>query len=54
MSQVYTAFTSFAADYERPADEKKLPPPIALLVFIGLGLAAWVPVLLPLYLLLGR
>jgi hypothetical protein len=54
MTQVFAAFGSFAAGYSGPADEEKLSPRTALLVIAGLALAAWVPVLLPLYLIFGR
>jgi hypothetical protein len=46
--------TLFLADRVNPTAERSLSPRAKAFVIIGLALAAWVPVLLPLFLIFRR
>jgi hypothetical protein len=54
MSDVTTYFTSDTAAAAESTAEPSLSPRAKAFVIIGLALAAWVPVLLPLFLILHR
>jgi hypothetical protein len=54
MSDMTTYFISDATATEDWTDEAALSPRVKAVVIMGLALAAWVPVLLPLFLLLHR
>jgi hypothetical protein len=54
MSDVTTYFTSDTAAAAESIGEPPLSPRAKAFVIIGLALAAWVPVLLPLFLILHR
>jgi hypothetical protein len=54
MSDVTTYFIGDTAAAVDPAAEVSLSPRTKAFVILGLALAAWVPVLLPIFLILHR
>jgi hypothetical protein len=54
MSDMTTYFTIDTAAVEDPTTETTLSPRAKAFVIIGLALAAWVPILLPVFLILHR
>jgi hypothetical protein len=54
MPQIKTLFFAGRASVMDPTAERRLSPRAKAFVIIGLALAAWVPVLLPLFLIIRR
>jgi hypothetical protein len=52
MSDITTLFLADRASVMAPTAERSLSPRAKAFVIIGLALAAWVPVLLPLFLII--
>jgi len=54
MTDITTLFLADAASAEGSSADQSLSPRVKALVIIGLALAAWIPVLVPLWLMFGR